>query len=325
MKQLHFFLSTLLLVVFVACGDDSNEYKIGGKTGEDTPVQPDERQSAGPEIAKYNLEFPALKGGNSIVVVHNAMLNEKYNKEGVNFCVEWDTSIRAQRWTCYQMYSATNEQNVQRYDKSHTTDNTLSYITGKYPNDPELPKEYQFTTDPYWQSGYDHGHICPSQDRVCSEEANRQTFCLTNMQPQNNKFNAGVWAKMETQIRTWANNFDTLFVCKGGTIDKAEHIIEYVCGKSHQATRVNADHVPVPKYFFMAVLGKKGTSFKATGFWIPQEGYPSTNDLKVYATNIHALQINTGIDFFCNLPDDIENQVETVAHSQMEKEWVWIK
>ncbi len=223
------------------------------------------------------------------------------------------------------MYSATNEQNVQRYDKSHTTDNTLSYITGKYPNDPELPKEYQFTTDPYWQSGYDHGHICPSQDRVCSEEANRQTFCLTNMQPQNNKFNAGVWAKMETQIRTWANNFDTLFVCKGGTIDKAEHIIEYVCGKSHQATRVNADHVPVPKYFFMAVLGKKGTSFKATGFWIPQEGYPSTNDLKVYATNIHALQINTGIDFFCNLPDDIENQVETVAHSQMEKEWVWIK
>ena len=54
MKQLHFFLSTLLLVVFVACGDDSNEYKIGGKTGEDTPVQPDERQSAGPEIAKYS-------------------------------------------------------------------------------------------------------------------------------------------------------------------------------------------------------------------------------------------------------------------------------
>ena len=73
MKQLHFFLSTLLLVVFVACGDDSNEYKIGGKTGEDTPVQPDERQSAGPEIAKYNLEFPALKGGNSIVVVHSGV------------------------------------------------------------------------------------------------------------------------------------------------------------------------------------------------------------------------------------------------------------
>ena len=128
------------------------------------------------------------------------------------------------------------------------------------------------------------------------------------MQPQNNKFNAGIWATMENQIRTWANNFDTLFVCKGGTIDKAEHIIEYVCGKSHQATRVNADHVPV----------------KATGFWIAQDNYTST-DLKSYAVTIQALQNNTGIDFFCNLPDDIENQVETVAHSQMEKEWVWIK
>ena len=105
MKQLHFFLSTLLLVVFVACGDDSNEYKIGGKTGEDTPVQPDERQSAGPEIAKYNLEFPALKGGNSIVVVHSGVLNDTYNKSGVNYSVEWDTSLRAQRWSCYQMYA----------------------------------------------------------------------------------------------------------------------------------------------------------------------------------------------------------------------------
>ena len=326
MKQLHFFLSTLLLVVFVACGDDSNEYKIGGKTGEDTPVQPDERQSAGPEIAKYNLEFPALKGGNSIVVVHSGILNDTYNKSGVNYSVEWDTSLRAQRWSCYQMYtdiiaSKTSSNNVSRYYA--TNDGSLSPEC-QYPNDQDILEQYRLTVDPYKYSGYDHGHICPSADRQRAVEANYQTFYITNMQPQNNKFNAGIWATMENQIRTWANNFDTLFVCKGGTIDKTEHIIEYVCQKSHQATRVNADHVPVPKYFFMAVLGKKGTSFKATGFWIAQDNYTST-DLKSYAVTIQALQNNTGIDFFCNLPDDIENQVETVAHSQMEKEWVWIK
>jgi endonuclease G len=142
------------------------------------------------------------------------------------------------------------------------------------------------------------------------------------MQPQNNKFNAGIWAQMESQVRTWANNFDTLFVCKGGTIDKAEHIIEYVCQKSHQSTQVNGDYIPVPKYFFMAVLGKKGSSFKATGFWIAQDNYNDTK-LKSYAVTIQALQKSTGIDFFCNLPDDIENEVENVAQSQMEKEWVW--
>jgi endonuclease G len=312
MKKLHLFLSALALMALVACGDDENEYKIGGKKGEDTPVQTDDRQSNGPDIAKYSLEFPALKGGKSVVVVHNAKLNN--NKTVVNFSVEWDTEMHAQRWTCYQMYSDVNVQNVQRYDKTHDVDNTLSYATGQYPNDPELSTAYQFTKDSYKGSGYDHGHICPSQDRVCSEEANRQTFCMTNMQPQNHPFNAGIWADMEAQVRTWAKNFDTLFVCKGGTIDKSEWIIKYLGSGSNK--------IPVPKYFFMAVLGKKGTNFKATGFWIAQDSYSSTN-LKSYAVTISTLQQKTDIDFFVNLPDDIETQVENVSQAKMESEWTW--
>jgi endonuclease G len=315
MKQLHFFLSTLLLVVFVACGDDSNEYKIGGKTGEDTPVQPDERQSAGPEIAKYNLEFPALKGGNSIVVVHSGILNDTYNKSGVNYSVEWDTSLRAQRWSCYQMYEDNYKSGAQVTRYNAKNDGSLSPEC-QYPNDPDLPESYRLTADPYKGSGFDHGHICPSADRQRAVEANYQTFYITNMQPQNNKFNAGIWADMENQVRTWANNFDTLYVCKGGTIDKSDWILRYLGSGNNK--------IPVPKYFFMAVLGKKGSNFKATGFWIAQDSYTATT-LQSYAVTIQALQKNTGIDFFCNLPDDIENEVENIPLSQMEKEWTWFK
>ena len=35
------------------------------------------------------------------------------------------------------------------------------------------------------------------------------------------------------------------------------------------------------------------------------------------------LEQKTGIDFFCNMPDDIENSVETVSKSTMESEWNW--
>ena len=316
MKKLHLLLSAALLMVFVACGDDSNEYNIGGRKGEDTPVQPDDRQSAGPEIAKYNLEFPALKGGKSIVIVHQGVLNDKLKKSGVNYSVEWDTEIRSQRWSCYQMY-ADNYKTGSQVSRYKTENSSLS-SNGQYPNNPELPTQYQFTSDPYWGTGYDHGHICPSADRQRANEANYQTFFMTNMQPQcgtkKGNFNGGIWSDMENQVRTWAGNFDTLFVCKGGTIDKAEHIIEYIGSGNNR--------IPVPKYFFMAVLGKKGTSFKATGFWIAQDDHKSSS-IKSYAVTIQALQNNTGIDFFCNLPDDIEDQVENVAHSQMEKEWVW--
>ena len=194
----------MLLVLFVACGgDDDNPYNLGGKTS--GKVDTDPGQEDGPEIAKTNLEFPLLKGGKSVVIVHYAPIGK--NSKAVNYCVEWDTEKGAQRWSCYQMYAESNIQTVQRYDKSHDVDKTLSYSTGQYPNDPDLDQSYRFSSDPYWSSGFDHGHICPSQDRVCSEEANHQTFVLTNMQPQYNAFNAGIWANMEAQVRKWANKF----------------------------------------------------------------------------------------------------------------------
>ena len=311
MKQLHFFLSTLLLVVFVACGDDSNEYKIGGKTGEDTPVQPDERQSAGPEIAKYNLEFPALKGGNSIVVVHSGILNDTYNKSGVNYSVEWDTSLRAQRWSCYQMYADSYKSGSQVSRYSASNDGSLSPEC-QYPNDQDILEQYRLTVDPYKYSGYDHGHICPSADRLRSTDCNYQTFFITNMQPQYNKFNAGLWQEMESDVRNWVSMSDTLYVCKGGTIDNEEYIREYVYQNSHQSTRVNKDHIPVPRFFYMALLSRKGDTWQAMAYWAQNLNEDhSLDSRRGYAIKIDRLEELTGIDFFCNLPDDIETEVES--------------
>ena len=137
------------------------------------------------------------------------------------------------------------------------------------------------------------------------------------MQPQYNKFNAGLWAKMEEDVRTWANQSDTLYVCKGGTIDKKANIIEYVNHNSHQSSQVNDSHIPVPKYFFMAVLSRKGGQYQAMGYWVEQVNADRSNDTrKNYAVSIDVLEDRTGIDFFCNLPDDIETKVEkTLAPS----------
>ena len=270
-------------------------------------------------INSGKLEFPAAKGGNSIVVTHMAALNDNTGLTETNYSIEWDTNIRAQRWCCYKMYNTTNKKNVTRYYANN--DGSLS-STCQYPNDPDLPEAYRLTIDPYITSGYDHGHICASADRMCSTASNYQTFFITNMQPQKNAFNAGIWASMETKVRAWATQFDTLYVCKGGTIDQADHIIEYVCKSSHQSTRVNENHVPVPRYFFMAVLGRTGNNLKATGFWINQEDNSSTS-LIDYAVTIADLQEKTGIDFFCNLPDDIESSIENVSISQMQSEWSW--
>jgi len=298
-KQFYFLaLTVLVALALTACSKDDESNGDGGAAS----------------VKAGNLEFPAPKGGSSIIITHTAKLNNSL--VGTNYSVEWDTEKNSQRWSCYKMYSSIVGSTVSRY---YTSDKTLS-INGQYPNDPDLPEQYQLTVDPYWSSGYDHGHICPSADRQRSTDANKQTFYITNMQPQGNAFNAGIWATMELTVRNWTSKYDTLYVCKGGTIDSEENIIEYVCNGSHQSTRVNKNHIPVPRYFFMAVLGRYKNTFRATGLWINQESYYS-NTVKSYAITISDLQRLTGIDFFHNLPDDIESQVENVSKAQMLSEW----
>ena len=285
------------------------------------------------------LEFPRLKGGdNNIVLIHNASF-------GVNYCVEWDTnlrpegwdwsndggSLRSQRWSCWQWHAGNSSANTTRkpYDERYSQGIDFT----EYPNNPNLSRDYHFTVDPYRYSGYDHGHIMASADRGYgyNPQANIQTFYMTNMQPQNNPFNSGIWTKMEMQAREWNNKKiresdgrivpfrDTLYIVKGGTIDKKEHILRTIGS--------GRNRIPVPKYFFMAILCKNGEAanggYKALGFWIAQDEHKSQWDetLQKYVCNIDELEEHTGIDFFCNLPDNIEDAVERLPKESIIGAW----
>ena len=59
----------------------------------------------------------------------------------------------------------------------------------------------------------------------------------------------------------------------------------------------------VPKFFYMALLAydKKTNTYRALGIWSPHY-----NNSKSEYITIQELQNRTGIDFFCNLSDDIE-------------------
>lgn len=68
----------------------------------------------------------------------------------------------------------------------------------------------------------------------------------------------------------------------------------------------------VPKYFYMALLLKLGNQFTAFAFWAEHTNNDHSNDpLSNYVITIDELEQRTGIDFFCNLPDNIEDKVES--------------
>lgn len=301
MKQSRFYSLRLCLCMFaatalIACGGDNNNDVIASDDdNNDTEIQNPANTNQNPltRAELRRLEFPHIKGGEkNLIIVHST---QQY---GVNYSIEWDCDKLAQRWTCYQMYASNSVVNWSRNNWYNT-----EWGGDPFQEDPDIPSEYNVTQWHHASDGFDRGHICASQDRMCSRQANEQTFYLSNMQPQYNAFNAGIWANMEQKVRSWNhNNFrDTLYVCKGGTIDKAE-----------QQLMISNKGLIVPKYFFMAVLCKNKYGYKAMAFWIEHTNAARKDDsLSQYVITIDKLEELTGIDFFCNLPDNEEQRVES--------------
>lgn len=234
------------------------------------------------------MEMPHLRGA-----VVDLFLVKRISNGDINFCIEWDIAKKAQRWTAFRWDNSNSGGYVKREDN--------------FLEDQDIPLAYRTTYDNYRGSGYTRGHICASADRWYNIEANRQTFLYSNMQPQLYDFNGGIWANLEMKVRGWNQpSFrDTLYVCKGGTIDHSSDIIE-----------TTPTGLIVPKYFFMAILCKNSSQtnggYKAIAFWLEHhEGYADAENLKPYIITVDRLEELTGIDFFCNLPDMIEEQVES--------------
>lgn len=325
MNKNHFYiyLFTLLLVSFCVCScssddDDSKSSSI---------AKNDNKNTVGNKYVKNNLEFPKVKGGTSRVIVYTGTAADE-RTYGMNYAVEWDIDKKSQRWSCYR-FDTSNRKTGKRSDGSSVvrwTPKDYSYpgsIYGDakypertYPFDHKNLSSSEMLEDLYYGTPYDHGHICPSADRLYTQEANIETFFMTNMQPQYSKFNQkGLWYVMEGKTRTLASNLaskDTLYIVKGGTIDDESQIIERVSKK-----------MIVPKFFYTAYMmwrpmngstdRNDPANYKAMAYWFPHENkeVSSAVDLKPYMISIDELEKKTGIDFFCNLPDVVENAIET--------------
>jgi endonuclease G len=256
--------------------------------GDHTEIIPDgtnENKNNANDLKKnaeaWRLEFPRLYQGDELTfeITHSTQ------DFGITYSLEWDATSRANRWTCYQLHSGNMVKNVKRNDA--------------FKEDPNIPAEYNVSPSEYKGTGYSKGHLCPSGDRLASREQNSQTFYMSNMQPQIQEHNGGVWNTLEGKVRnSWApsNSQDTLYVVKAATIDP-NNIKDYT-----------SSGLIVPKFFYMALLyySKSSNSYSALGVWSPHEGGSTTE----YIT-IDELERRTGIDFFCNLPDEIEKVVES--------------
>ncbi|OMP30990.1 DNA/RNA non-specific endonuclease [Mangrovimonas sp. DI 80] len=147
----------------------------------------------------------------------------------------------------------------------------------------------------YKNSGYDRGHLCPAGDRRYSLEAYYETFLTSNISPQDHYFNAGVWNRLEEQTRRWAKEYNSVFVVTGGVLTK-------------NLKTIGEEHVSVPDYFYKVIFDDSNSEVKIIAFLIPAK--ESSEHLNNFVVSVDSLEHITGIDFFPELEDNLENTLE---------------
>ena len=191
--------------------------------------------------------------------------------------------------------------------------------TDSFSLDPLVPRDKQALLLSGFRAGnatgsFDRGHQLPSADRN-ELRTNMETFFSTNITPQDHDLNGGIWVTLENKVRAWAKNADTdtLYVVTG--CFGADAAKSYV-------TDNDGKHVAVPTGYYKALLRlSKDKKYTALGIWFNNEKKTGTSITKEMVTTIDALEEKVKVDFFVNLPDDVEKSVE--AQNPKDVTWWW--
>ncbi len=148
----------------------------------------------------------------------------------------------------------------------------------------------------YRGSGYDRGHLCPAGDRRFTENAYDETFYTSNIAPQDKDFNAGIWNRLENQVRKWCREYETIYVVTGGVLTKG-------------MKGIGEENVAIPGAFYKIIARGNLENLRLIAFLIPHG--ESAAPLEQFLVPVDELERATGIDFFQNMPPGQEVQLES--------------
>lgn len=198
--------------------------------------------------------------------------------EYLGYSVSYNKERKIPNWVSYELLASETDGPYSRKGKNFRQDPSLSLS--------------QADDNDYRNSGWSRGHMAPAGDFKWSDDAMWDTFYFTNCCPQNQSLNAGQWNTLEQKVRDWAKRFGKVYVVTGPII-----------GKNIYGT-IGNNRVVVPDEFFKAVLAND----QAIAFVM--HNHNNNKNMQKCAMSVDDLEALTGIDFFSELDNNFENQVE---------------
>ena len=185
------------------------------------------------------------------------------------------------RWVIYRMtYEEATKKAASRNDN--------------FREDPQIPTGSATLAD-YRNSGKDRGHLAPAADMSHSEKTMDESFYMSNMSPQEPDFNRGIWKDLESQVRSFAIAEKDVYVVTGPILPETKSIT------------IGPNKVTVPQYYYKVVWDRTPPE-KMIGFILPNAG--SSKSLQSFAVTVDAVEKETGLDFFSEIPQPQQEQLE---------------
>jgi endonuclease G len=203
-----------------------------------------------------------------------------------NYILSYDEKFEQAQWVAYELNASETQGAIKRADN--------------FRPDP-IVKTGSANLKDYKGSGYDGGHLAPAADMGFSALAMSESFYMSNMSPQKPSFNRGIWKNLETQVRNWAKAYDKIYVVTGAVLKLGLPII----GKNM---------VAIPEKYYKIIFREKAGHSNMIAFLMANK--KSEQPLSSFVVSVDQLEKLTGLNFFPQLPDGIENKLEA-QHNEL--------
>lgn len=149
------------------------------------------------------------------------------------------------------------------------------------------------TKNDYKNTGYDRGHLVPAGDMKLNNLAMSETFFMSNMSPQKPELNREIWNSLESAIRKMVSSLGEAYVVTAPIL--SDHLSKL------------PSQVSIPKYFYKIAYFPAAKIMRA--YLFENRAYNDRNYAN-YQVSVDQIENLTGIDFFAELEDTLEDQLE---------------
>jgi len=167
-------------------------------------------------------------------------------------------------------------------------------IKDKYAEDPLVSTGSSSVKD-YRDAGFVMGQLVPTEDMLLDLKTAPETYLMSNIVPHKVGFNKYLWTGLANLAREWAKEGNTLYIAAGPVLADGPF------------GSFGENKVAIPLRYYKVIMDLNGE--RAIGFIFRVN--TSSGTLTSYAVTVDEVEKATGIDFFINVQDDMEQRLES--------------